>query len=109
MAKSGSYDSDWPVRPFAPEVSMAIVHTADLPAGSPDPALALERGSPDLAEPEDPAPVAALCRTSPGPIENATTSDTDDDLKPARGFMNATLLSVPLWGLLGLLTWLIVR
>jgi hypothetical protein len=32
-------------------------------------------------------------------------TDTDDDLKPARGFLNGILLAVPLWAVIGLLVW----
>jgi hypothetical protein len=108
-AKGASYDSGSSMQPFAPEDSMATVDAVDLPAGPPNPAIVLERGSPDPVEYEDPAPVAALLWPSPRPIEAAALADLDDDLKTARGFTTAILLSVPLWGLIGLLTWLIVR
>ena len=42
------------------------------------------------------------------PIEDATATESDADLKPAQGFLNAVLLSVPFWGLLGVLTWFVL-
>jgi hypothetical protein len=108
MAKGASYDSVSSVRSPASEVSMATAHVSDLPPGTAEPAAMLERRSPDLAKYEDPVPIARLRRPTPEPIEDAALTDTDDDVKPARGFMNAVLLSVPLWGLIGLLTWLVV-
>jgi hypothetical protein len=109
MAKGASFDSVSSVRSPASEVSMATVHVSDLPPGTAEPATTLARRRPDLAEHEDPDPIARFRRPTPGPIEDAALADTDDDLKPARGFMNAVLLAVPLWGLIGLLTWLVVR
>jgi hypothetical protein len=34
--------------------------------------------------------------------------DTDDDLRTARGFLTGVLLAVPLWGIIGLVIWLVV-
>jgi hypothetical protein len=70
------------VRLFAPEVPLATLQAVDVPAGPQDPAR---------------------------PIEDAALAETDDELKAGRGFSNAILLAVPLWGLIGLLTWLVVR
>ena len=32
-------------------------------------------------------------------------TDTDDDMKPARGILNGILFAVPMWGAIGLLIW----
>jgi hypothetical protein len=34
--------------------------------------------------------------------------DIDDDLRTARGFLNGIVLAVPAWGIIGLVTWLLV-
>jgi hypothetical protein len=31
--------------------------------------------------------------------------DPDDDLKPARGFINGVMVAVPMWAVIGLLIW----
>lgn len=34
--------------------------------------------------------------------------DADDDLKPARGFLNGVMLAVPIWAVIGLLIWFVL-
>jgi hypothetical protein len=34
--------------------------------------------------------------------------DINDDLRTARGFLNGIVLAVPVWGIIGLVTWLLV-
>ncbi len=34
--------------------------------------------------------------------------DADDDLNPGRGFVIAILLSVPIWGAIGLVIWFVL-
>ncbi len=43
------------------------------------------------------------------PIEDATVTESDADSNPARGFLNAALVAVPFWGLLGILTWFVLQ
>jgi hypothetical protein len=105
MAKGASHDSVSSVRPSASEASMDIVHVADLPVASLDPAMALQRGRPAPLEHADPTLVAPLRGPSSGPIDDAALTNADDDLKAARGFMNAVLFALPLWGLIALLVW----
>jgi hypothetical protein len=59
----------------------------------------------------DPASVLGHADREPdfAPIEDATVTESDADLKPAQGFLNAVLLSVPFWGLLGVLTWFVLQ
>jgi hypothetical protein len=80
-------------------------HVVDLPAAAPDPPMASEPVTPGLVECEGPAVIAAVHRPSAGPLEDAAFADADDDLKPARGFINGVLIAVPMWGLIGLLAW----
>jgi hypothetical protein len=96
------------VRPFAPEDSMDNVHVIDLPVAPADTAEALERGGADTAECDDPAPIESLCRKSFEPIKDAAHANTNVDWRPSRGFMNGILLAVPLWGLIGLVTWFVL-
>lgn len=108
MAKDASYDQVLSVRSPASGVSLATVRVSDLPSGTAEPATMSERRRPDLVDYADTAPIAWLRRPTPGPIEDAALADSNDDLKPGRGFRNAVLLAVPLWGLIGLLIWLVV-
>jgi hypothetical protein len=34
--------------------------------------------------------------------------DDDDDLRPARGFVAAVLLALPMWGAIGLMIWFVL-
>jgi hypothetical protein len=34
--------------------------------------------------------------------------DTDEDLRTARGFLTGILLAVPMWGVIGLMVWLLI-
>lgn len=70
------------------------------------PAIAIRRGEPDLIEHEDSAFIAAFRGPSSAPIGDTAPTDTDDDLKPARGLVNGVLISVPLWVVIVALTWL---
>ena len=106
MAKGASFNSISQVGASAPEVPMARAPIGDLPATFPNPAIAMRRGDPDLIEHQDSAFIAPSRRTSSDPIGETATTDTDDDLKSARGFVNGVLISVPLWGVIVALTWL---
>jgi hypothetical protein len=106
VAKGASYNWISQVRASAPEVSMAKAPIADLPVAFPDPAIAIRRGEPDLIEHEDSAFIAAFRGPSSAPIGDTAPTDTDDDLKPARGLVNGVLISVPLWVVIVALTWL---
>jgi hypothetical protein len=106
MAKGASFNSISQVGASAPEVPMARAPIADLPATFPNPAIAMRRGDPDLIEHQDSAFIAPSRRTSSDPIGETAPTDTDDDLKSARGFVNGVLISVPLWGVIVALTWL---
>ena len=50
--------------------------------------------------------IAAFRGPSSAPIGDTAPTDTDDDLKPARGLVNGVLISVPLWVVIVALTWL---
>jgi hypothetical protein len=106
MAKGASFNSISQVGASAPEVPMARAPIADLPGTFPNPAIAMRRGDPDLIEHQDSAFIAPSRRTSSDPIGETAPTDTDDDLKSARGFVNGVLISVPLWGVIVALTWL---
>jgi hypothetical protein len=108
MAKGASHVSVSSVRPSASEVSMNIVHVADLPAAAPGPAMVLQRSRPTPVDHADSALITPLSRRCSGPIEDSAPPGADDDLKAARGFMNAVLFAVPLWGLIALLIWLVL-
>jgi hypothetical protein len=107
-AKGASHHPSSSVRPFVPEVSMSKAPVAYLPVAAPNQAMMLQRTNAELASHEDPIPVASSRQPSSGMLEDASPVDTDDDLKPARGFINGVLLAVPLWGLIGVLTWLLL-
>ena len=85
---------------------MAKAPIADLPGGFPNPAIAMRRGEPDLIEHKDAAFIAPFRGPSSAPIGDMAPTDTDDDLKPARGFVNGVLISVPLWVVIVALSWL---
>jgi hypothetical protein len=91
---------------------MGHVYVAELPAASSDRAMVSGRVSPDLVEYAGPAVIAAFRRPYSRPIVGAALTDADpdpdDDLKVARGFANGVLLAVPMWGLIGLLTWFVL-
>jgi hypothetical protein len=106
MAKGASFNSISQVGASAPEVPMARAPIADLASTFPNPAIAMRRGDPDRIEHQDSAFIAPSRRTSSNPIGETAPTDTDDDLKSARGFVNGVLISVPLWGVIVALTWL---
>jgi hypothetical protein len=106
MAKGANSNSISQVGASAPEVPMARAPIADLPLALPNPAIAMRRGETDLIEHKDAALVAPFRRPSSDPIGDTAPTDTDDDLKPARGLVNGVLISVPLWGVIVALTWL---
>jgi hypothetical protein len=68
---------------------MNTVQTAHSPNTSPDLTMLLER------------------RTSDG-VEYDDATDADEEWKPARGFLNGILIATPLWGLIGMLIWLVL-
>jgi hypothetical protein len=107
-AKGASHDPISSVRQSAPEVAMFEATDAHLPAAPPNKAMTLQHSNAEPHSHEDPIPSASLQRPSSGLLEDAPPTDTDDDLKPARGFRNGVLLAVPLWGLIGLLAWLLL-
>ena len=106
MAKDASFNSISQVGASAPEVPMAKAPIAELPGTFPNPAIAMRRGEPDLIEHKDSAFIAPFRRPCSDPIRDTAPTDTDDDLKPARGFVNGVLISVPLWVVIVALTWL---
>jgi hypothetical protein len=106
MAKGASSNSILQVGVSAPEVPMAKAPIADLPVALPSPAVAIRRGEPDLMDHKDSAFIAPFRGSSSAPIGDMAPTDTEDDLKPARGLVNGVLISVPLWVVIIALTWL---
>jgi hypothetical protein len=104
MAKSASYDWVTRTRMPAPDVSVDKAFSAGTPVASPNPAVVMQRGSPEPIEYENPPFLAPAHPPSPAPIKDAAPTDGDDYLSSARGFVNGVFIAVPLWIVIGGLT-----
>jgi hypothetical protein len=68
---------------------MVEARAAAFPAAHPDPGSAFESDSRDR-------------------IDSETAALADDDWRPARGFIMGIIMAVPLWCLIGFLSWLVL-
>jgi hypothetical protein len=72
----------------------------DAPAALLAPAMALI-GLPSVEQ----GAVGTLALPAFTAVATGLFDDSDDDLKPARGFLNGVMLAVPMWAAIGLLIW----
>ena len=87
---------------------MNTVQTAEPPKPSHGLAILLERRGTGQVERADAGLVLPLHRPWPGRREDEPAIDADDELRPVRGFVNGILVAMPLWGLIGMLTWFVL-
>jgi hypothetical protein len=83
---------------------MVNAHLAGLPAAFQTLVRTRARWWPDRTVGVASASVASASVAS----ASVAPRDDDDDLRPGRGFVHGILLAVPLWGLIGMLVWVVL-